>query len=434
MSEPLEAGEVSSLTDAAEGIVRAGKTVFVPGALPGESIEFRRRHSRRQHDHAELVRVVAASPDRVPPRCAHFGVCGGCALQHLAPPAQLVAKQAELGEALARIGRVAPARWLAPLEGPHWGYRRRARLGVKYVRKKARVLVGFRERAKPYVAELSRCEVLAPPLDSLLMPLAELIGALSIRERLPQIEAAVADSTTALVLRVLDPPTDADLGQLLAFEAAHPVRFYLQPGGPDTVTPLRAPAPILDYALVPWQLRLRFEPTDFIQINATINERLIQQALELLAVDDKSEVLDLYCGLGNFTLPMARAAGSVVGVEGDAGLVARARDNAAHNGVGNATFHSGNLAAPDPAVDRWLSGQYSHVLLDPPRVGAAEMLPHLARLGAGRIVYVSCHPGSLARDVGVLVHEYGYTLAAAGAVDMFPHTMHVESIALLKRA
>ena len=426
-----ESGSVSGLTSAGEGVVHSGKTVFVAGALPAETVRFRRTRHHRQHDEAQLLEVLSASPERVSPRCEHFGVCGGCALQHLEPAAQLRAKEGQLREALERVARVAPERWLTPLAGPVWGYRRRARLGVKFVRKKARVLVGFRERAAPYVAELKRCEVLAPAVGALIAPLAECLNGLAIREQLPQIEVAVADNATALVLRVLKAPGPEDLAQLRAFASAHGLRLYLQPAGLDTVAPLDPGAPGLSYRLPHFDITLEFLPTDFIQVNGAINAALIERAVELLACDAQARVLDLFCGLGNFTLPLARRAQAVVGVEGDAALIGRARANARANGIGNAEFHIANLA--QPLVDLpWMRATYTHVLLDPPRTGAAEVLPVLTGLGAQRVLYISCHPGSLARDVGALVHEHGMTLEAAGVVDMFPHTAHVESMALLR--
>ena len=432
-----EQGVVVSLNSDGQGVLRDGKTVFVTGALPGETVRYLRRRFHKQHDEADLLEVLQASPDRVLPRCASFGVCGGCALQHMSPAAQMAAKQVEVKDALRRIGQVTPQRWLEPLVGPAWGYRRRARLGARYVRKKGRALVGFRERLQPYVTDSQRCEVLAPPVDAMLGALSELLGALSIREQLPQIEVAVADHATALVLRVLAPPSEPDLSALRAFAAVHGIHFYLQPGDLRSITPLTPPAPALSYRLAAFDVTLEFEPSDFIQINATLNCAMVAQALELLELDSKSEVLDLFCGLGNFTLPMARRAARVVGVEGDAELIARAQANATRNGIHNVAFHVGNLAAPEltaaPLSQAWAKQSYTHVLLDPPRVGAAELLSHLAALKPQRIVYVSCHPGSLARDLGILVAQHGYNLLAAGAMDMFPHTTHVESMALLAR-
>ena len=429
-----EEGEVAGLTHLGEGVVRGGKTAFVAGALPGERIGFRRTRRHRQHDDGELLEVLTPSSARVTPRCVHFGVCGGCVLQHLEGSAQLTTKEAELRDNLERLARVTPERWLAPLPGPLWGYRRRARLGVKYVYKKGRVLVGFRERAAPYIAELAGCEVLAPPAGALIAPLAALIGTLGIRERLPQIEVAVADNGCALVLRVLSAPSAEDRALLLQFGAAHGVRLLLQAGGPAALEELTPGAPPLHYTLPAYDLTLEFSPTDFIQVNARVNEALVSRALELLQVEAGSRVLDLYCGLGNFTLALARRAAHVTGVEGEAALIERARGNAALNGIANAEFHCADLTRAHTDGAPWLQRSYTHVLLDPPRSGAAELLAPLARLAPERLLYISCHPGSLARDLGVLVHEHGMRLEAAGVVDMFPHTAHLESLALLSPA
>ncbi|MDE2137055.1 MAG: 23S rRNA (uracil(1939)-C(5))-methyltransferase RlmD [Gammaproteobacteria bacterium] len=435
MSVPAEeVAIVSALTHEGEGVVRGGKTAFVAGALPGERIRFRRTRRHRQHDDAELLEVLEASPLRVTPRCAHFGICGGCVLQHLDPAAQLAAKETELREALARVARVEPRRWLAPLAGPVWGYRRRARLGAKYVYRKERVLVGFRERAAPYVADLAGCEVLASPAGALIAPLAALIARLTIREQLPQIEVAVADNGTALVLRVLEAPGAADLALLREFAASHRVRVYLQPAGLASVRALdEAPAARLNYALPEFDLTLEFLPTDFIQVNGAVNAALVARAVELLELTPAARVLDLFCGLGNFTLALARRAGAAVGVEGETGLIERARGNAVLNGLGNAVFHVADLAAEPADAAPWLKGGYSHVLLDPPRTGARAVLGAIARLAPARVLYISCHPGSLARDLMELVHQHGFTLEAAGVVDMFAHTAHVESLALLVR-
>jgi len=429
--ETGQTGRVCGLTHAGEGVLHAGKTVFVAGALPGERIRFRRTRRHRQHDDGELLEVLEPAPTRVLPRCPHFGVCGGCALQHLAPAAQLAAKGVELRDTLARVARVAPAAWLAPLAGPAWGYRRRARLGAKFVRKKGCVVVGFRERAAPYVAQLGRCDVLAAPAGALIAPLAAMLTGLSIREQVPQIELAVADNATAVVLRVLKSPTPEDLAQLAAFAAAQQVRLYLQPGGLDSVQELGPPAGPLRYALPRFGLELEFAPTDFIQVNGTVNQALVEQAVQLLGLTPDSVVLDLFCGLGNFTLALARSAAGAVGVEGEPALVGRARRNAERNGVVNAAFHVADLTQAPAAAAPWMRQRYSHVLLDPPRTGAHQVLAAIAELAPRRVLYISCHPGSLARDVGMLVHEHGLTLAAAGVVDMFPHTAHVESLALL---
>jgi 23S rRNA (uracil1939-C5)-methyltransferase len=378
------------------------------------------------------VSVEQPSPDRVIPQCPHFGTCGGCALQHLAPAAQVRFKQSQLMESLARIGGVAPDRLLEPLTSPPWGYRRRARLGVKHVTRKGRVVVGFRERSAPYVADLHECRVLAPPADRLVDPLAELVGQLTIASRVPQVEVAVAENGCALVLRVLDPPGPADLEQMLAFERQHGVWLYLQPGGPQSVAPLTAGREPLRYTLPSFDVTLEFEPTDFIQVNAAMNEAMVTQAVEQLAPGPGARVLDLFAGLGNFSLPLARSAGEVVGVEGDAALVERARANARRQGFANVSYFTADLAQPVQDAP-WATCACDRVLLDPPRAGAREVLPVVGGSGAGRVVYISCHPGSLARDAGILVRDHGFRLAAAGIMDMFPHTTHVEAMAVFER-
>ncbi len=428
-----ECARVAGLTHEGEGIVRGGKTVFIPGALPGETVRFVRTRRHRQHDEGRLLEILAPAAARVTPRCAHFGVCGGCALQHLSSEAQLALKQTELADNLERLARVACPHWLEPLAGPAWGYRRRARLGAKYVAKKGKVVVGFRERNAPYVADLQHCDVLSPPVGEWIAPLGELIGSLEIRARLPQIEVAVADNATALVLRVLAAPSAADRQRLRAFATRYGARLYLQPGGLESIEPLE-PGEALEplyYTLADFELKLEFRPSDFVQINGVVNRELVRRAVQLFAPGPGDAVLDLYCGLGNFTLPLARSGARVVGVEGESQLIERARGNAARNGIANVEFHVADLSRPPDARTPWLRGPFSHVLLDPPRVGAREMLATIAALRPRRVLYISCHPGSLARDLGVLVHEHGFTLEAAGVIDMFPHTGHVESMALL---
>jgi 23S rRNA (uracil1939-C5)-methyltransferase len=428
-----EEAVIVDLSHEGHGVARLdGKAVFVTDALPGERVMLRRVRRHRNFDEAVLESVLEASPDRVVAPCPHYGTCGGCALQHLEPAAQLAFKQAQLLESLARLGGVAPGELLEPLTGPVWNYRRRARLGIKDVARKGRVLVGFRERAAPYVADLHECRVLATPLDRLMDPLAGLVGRLGISARVPQAEIAAADDACAIVLRVLDPPSDADLEQLREFERAQGVRVYLQPGGPGTVAPLTsAPAP-LRYRLPDFDLAIEFEPTDFIQVNGALNEAMVRRAVERLNPQRDEHVLDLFCGLGNFSLPLARRAGHVTGVEGEAGLVARAAANARREGIGNASFVAEDLAAT-VGDSPWALRGYQSVLLDPPRAGAREVLPVVGRCGAGRVVYISCHPGSLARDAGILVREHGFRLAAAGVMDMFPHTTHVEAMAVFER-
>lgn len=436
MSEAALVGRVEALNHEGWGVVRAGKTVFVAGALPGELVEYRVRRRRGSHDEALLVRVVEPSADRVEPPCPHFGTCGGCSLQHLSPAAQREVKARMLRETLRRIGKVEPAQWLAPLAGESSGYRRRARLGARYVKAKGRALVGFRERMSSYVAALDGCLVLRAPVDGLIRELSALVGSLSIPTRIPQVEVAVGDNATVLVLRILSPLTADDRARLAAFEVAHGVRWLLQAGSPQALEPLAGEAPELWYELPQFDVRLHFQPSDFIQVNGDMNRRLVGRVVELLQLSEQAQVLDLFCGLGNFTLPLARHSASVLGIEGEASLVQRARDNAARNGIGNARFAAADLAGEE-AARRCLAlaaqhgGRFSHLLLDPPRTGALDVLPAVARLAPRRVVYVSCHPGSLARDLGILVGEHGFTLQAAGIVDMFPHTSHVESVAVL---
>jgi len=433
ISAAPEEADIVDLTPEADGVARIdGKAVFVAGALPGERVVLRRVRRHRNFDEAVLESVITASADRVAAPCPHYGTCGGCALQHLAPSAQLAFKQAQLLENLARLGGVEPATVLDPLTGPVWGYRRRARLGIKHVTRKGRVVVGFRERAAPYVADLHECRILAPPLGQLIDPLAELVGSLSIAARLPQAEAAAADNACAVVLRVLDPPTAADLDRLREFERNRGVRIYLQPGGPGTVIPLTPGQEPLRYRLAAFEVSLEFEPTDFIQVNAVLNEAMVGRAVELLDPEPGDRVLDLFCGLGNFSLPLARRAGSVLGVEGEAALVGRARGNARREGISNVEFVAADLAS-SPEQAPWATRPYDRVLLDPPRAGAREVLPVAGRCGARRVVYISCHSGSLARDAGLLVRDHGFRLVAAGVMDMFPHTTHVEAMAVFER-
>jgi len=433
-SSPGETARIESLDQEGRGVTHVGgKAVFVDGALPGEEVRFRRMRRRRRHDEAVVIEVLQASPERRTPRCPHFGTCGGCSLQHLEHGAQLAAKRRVVADALAHIGGITPGAWLPPLTGPGFGYRRRARLGCKYVDRKGRVLVGFRERSSPLLADLAACEVLAAPVGAQLTALSELVASLGIRRRVAQIEVAVGDNAAALVLRVLDEPDAADLERLQAFEARHGIALYLQPGGLDTVRPLTVPAVSLRYEVPGLPAGIEFSPTDFIQVNGALNRLMVARALELADPRPADRVLDLFCGLGNFSLPLAQRAASVDGVEGDAGLVARARANAARNGIANASFHVADLAAESQAGD-WARGRYDLVLLDPPRAGAREVLPVATGSRPRRLVYVSCHPGSFARDAGILAGQLGYRLAAAGIMDMFPQTSHVETIAVFERA
>jgi 23S rRNA (uracil1939-C5)-methyltransferase len=433
-SPPETAEIVDTLVDG-RGVARMpGKTVFVHGALKGERVIFSRRKRRRNFDEAELVEILQAAPERTTPLCESFGICGGCSLQHLDSSVQLQLKQSILIENLQRIGSVEPGRLLEPISASVWGYRRKARLAVKFVIRKERVLVGFRERNKPYVADMDRCETLHPEIGGRLAELAELIDGMSIRERVPQIEVAVGDNAVAMIFRVLSPPSEADLARLKDFGRSSGAQIYLQEKGPDSIAPL--PGGVepegLFYELPDYGLSLHFAPTDFLQVHADVNRRMIRQAVELLRPTRESSVLDLYCGLGNFSLPFATLAGRVVGIEFAADMVARAAKNAERAGLNNVVFRQSDLSAPSEAGSPEWEG-FDLVMLDPPRVGALEMMDVLARIDAERVLYVSCHPATLARDANHLVHELGYDLTAAGVMDMFPHTSHVESMALFEK-
>ncbi len=431
-AEPLEL-EITGLSHDGRGVAEwEGKKVFVHGALPGETVQVRLTRRLRRYDEGHALAVENPSSERVEPRCPHYHQCGGCAMQHLSGPGQLVAKQDSLLQNLERIGKVTPGAILPPLEGPAWHYRRKARLSVRWVRKKESALVGFRERASGFVTDMDSCEVLDIRVARLLPALRELVGGMQERENLPQIEVACGDEQCALVFRHMRELPEGDLAALRRFARDHDVAVLLQPKGPDSIHPLE-PEPVqLDYELPEFNVRLAFEASDFTQVNAGLNRSMLHQAMQLLQPGTKDCVLDLFCGLGNFTLPLARLAGRVVGIEGDRGLVERARANAVSNGLQNAEFHVANLVE-DQQQAPWWRHPFNKVLIDPPRSGAQEVLPLIAATQAEQLLYVSCHPASLARDAGILVHEHGFRLESAGIMDMFPHTGHVESMALFSR-
>lgn len=431
--QPIEV-EVSALSHEGRGIAHVqGKTTFVHGALAGERVRLRYIKRHRQWDEGRLLEVLRPAPERIDPGCIHFGVCGGCALQHMTPQWQLAFKESVVREKLRHMGGVEPKTWLAPLTGPVWGYRRKARLAVKYVAGKGdRVLVGFRETHSTLVADLTSCRVLDPRVGERIPQLAETIRGLSIFDRVPQIEVAVGDQTVGLVFRNLAPFAAEDYRLLSTFAQEYGFYVYEQPGNEVSVRAIWPPAPALSYALPDHAVSLIFQPTDFTQVNAAVNAALVERALGLLALRPQDRVLDLYCGLGNFALPIARQVATVVGLEGADALVERARANAAHNAITNALFQRADLTRGIGQWS-WLRDGASRVLLDPPRSGAAEVLADIAALGAERIVYISCGPSTLARDAGRLVHEHGYRLEAAGVMDMFPHTAHVECITLFVR-
>ncbi|HET9032525.1 MAG TPA: 23S rRNA (uracil(1939)-C(5))-methyltransferase RlmD [Dokdonella sp.] len=425
--------DIESLLHDGRGVAHIdGKAVFVSGALPGERVRIQYGKRRRAYDEARVEEFLTRSPDRIEPRCPHFGGCGGCAFQHLPAERQIEAKQNVLAENFERIGKVSPQRWLPPLSDQPWGYRRKGRLSVKWVEKKGKVVVGFREDNPRFIADLSVCHTLLPEVGQRIEALSALIGSMDAKSDIAQIEIAAGDDTVALVFRNLIPLSDGDRQKLIAFGQHHQLAILLQPKGPDSVHALWPEQIDLRFRIADANVDIAFEPLDFIQVNAGMNQRMIRQTLNLLDVKPDDVVLDLFCGLGNFTLPIARQVASVVGVEGDEGLVMRAGRNAESNHVENAFFHAADLLQ-NHATSSWARGSYSKMLLDPPRSGAAAVFEYLPRKGTNRIVYVSCHPGSLARDAGILVNQHGFSLVEAGVMDMFPHTAHVESIALFIR-
>ncbi|MGN6228751.1 MAG: 23S rRNA (uracil(1939)-C(5))-methyltransferase RlmD [Dyella sp.] len=429
---------ITDLSHDGRGVARIdGKTVFVSGALVDEQVRMRLRKRHRHFDEAEVVEVITPSPHRVTPRCRHFGECGGCSLQHMDAEAQIHAKQRVLADNFARIGKVSPQHWLQPLTDAPWGYRRKGRLSVRHVPKKERVLVGFRQEANPrFVAEITHCEVLHPSLGPKIGLLAEMIGGLDAARDIPQVEFAGGDEGIALVFRHMNPLSERDRAALAAFGQQHGFAIYLQPGGVSSVHLLWPEQSRLAFRIAAGEgvpdVELEFRPLDFVQVNAGMNAKMMARALELLDPQPTDRVLDLFCGLGNFTLPIARRVAEVVGVEGEHGLVERAADNAVHNGLANARFHVANLFEDQRGTD-WARQPWDKLLLDPPRAGADKVLEYLPHKATRRIVYVSCHPASLARDAGILVNQHGFRLTSAGVMDMFPHTAHVESIALFER-
>lgn len=421
---------VTDLASDGRGVARRdGKVVFVADALPGERVRARTVKSGRDADEARTLEVLTASPDRVEPGCAHFGLCGGCVLQHLSPPAQRHFKQRQLAEAFGRIGGVTPEQWVEPLAAGEWGYRRRARLGVKYVPAKGGTLVGFRERGNPFLAVLERCEVLDERVGAHLRDIGAMIDTLSIRERIPQIEVAATDRV-ALVFRVLEAPGGDDRDRLARFGRSFGFDIWLQTGGPETAAPL-GNAPLPRFSPDGGATTLAMRPTDFIQINGPLAQAMVGRALAWLGPVADRRVLELFAGLGHFTTPLAAAGAQVTAIEGEAGLVARGRANT--EAAGHAVdWRCADLVDEGAGAD-WAAEGYELALLDPPRAGAREVLSDLVAAGVRRIVYVSCHPATLARDAGILVAEHGFRLERACVMDMFPHTAHVESMALLTR-
>ena len=434
LPETPVAATIESLSHDGRGIARLdGKTTFIDNALPGEQVFFQYTFMRRKFDEGRAVDILEPSPDRVTPPCAHSLICGGCSLQHLDPAVQIQRKQAVLAEQLEHFGGLRPDRWLEPLTGPVTGYRGKARLGVKYVDAKGDTLVGFREKRNSLIADLAQCEVLIPEVGHRFRDLRALINGLDCRRRLPQIEVARGDDAVALVFRHLDPLSPADQDALVAFCRENGLQCYLQPGNESTVHRVwpEEGEERLYYRHPQADVEMAFHPSDFTQVNAEINRRMVPLALELLEVQAHHQVLDLFCGLGNFTIPAARRAAGVVGVEASDAMVRRGYENARRNGLENVAFHAWDLDS-EPKGQPWARQRYERVLLDPPRSGALEMVRMMPQFGAEKLVYVSCNPATLARDAGELVAR-GYRLSGAGVMDMFPHTAHVESIALFDR-
>jgi len=437
----MKIATIESLDHEGRGVAHVdGKTIFIEGALTGERVSYTSFHCKARYELARADTIIKASSLRVTPRCPHFGICGGCSMQHLETTAQAAVKQRVMEDAFWHIGRLRPEMILPPIVGTAWGYRRRARFTVRKVERSGGVLVGFHEKRSSYVADMTSCAVLPAPISVLLPELRRLVESLSIAERLPQIEVAAGDTPTVLVFRILMPLTATDAAKLREFSERHGMAVYLQTGGPATAAlfhPVDAPQPA--YHLPDFGVTLRFRPTDFTQVNHDANRVLVRRALGLLAVRPGDRVADMFCGLGNFTLPLARLGARVVGIEGSAALVARAKENAAFNALEERTdFHVANLFEATPVqLAAW--GPIDKMLIDPPREGAIELVKSLGDTGAKggsgpqRIVYVSCNPATLARDAAVLVHEKGYRLISAGIANMFPHTSHVESIALFER-
>jgi 23S rRNA (uracil1939-C5)-methyltransferase len=426
---------IESLDQEGRGIARSeGKVIFIEGALTGERVSYSSYRKKPSFELAQVTQIFKSSSMRVQPKCAHFGVCGGCSMQHLDARAQVAVKQRILEDSLWHIGKVRAETLQRPIYGQAWGYRERARLSVRHVIKKGKTLVGFHEKRSSFVADMQHCEILVPKIAALIPLLSELIDGLSIRDRLPQIEVAVGEHVDVLVLRVMDTPSSEDEAALRTFADRHGIQFWLQTGGYDTIAPFHPlDAPSLDYSLPEFGITMPFAPSEFTQVNSALNRVMISRAMRLLDPQPGERIADFFCGLGNFTLPIARSGAQVLGIEGSETLVARAKQNAELNGLaGNAKFAAMNLFAITEAGFTGL-GQFDKLLIDPPRDGALELVRSIV-VGNGerapqRIVYVSCNPATLARDAAELVQR-GYMLKSAGVMNMFPHTSHVESIAL----
>lgn len=437
--QPTHIATIASLDHEGRGVTHIeGKVFFVEGALPFERVEIVSNHVKATYELATVQTMLRPSSQRVTPQCAYFGVCGGCAMQHLEFSAQVAVKQRQLEDTLWHIGRVKADKILPPIQGQPWRYRHKARLRVRYVEKKGGVLVGFNEKASSFVTDMDHCEVLPQHVSDLIVPLKQLIVQLSVKQSIPQIELAVGEAVTVLVFRILEPLAPEDLPILQAFEQQYQVQVWTQSKGPDTVKPLFEQTQQLAYRLPEYALRYPFNPTEFTQVNPAINQVMIRRAMQLLNPQAGEKIADFFCGLGNFTLPIARSGAQVYGVEGAQALVKRAIENAQLNGLSQVTFAESDLFDMTPEALQAL-GHYDKWLIDPPRDGALALVKALPEPGVSkgfapqRIVYVSCNPATLARDAAVLTQMRGYQLVAAGVINMFPHTAHVESIALFEK-
>ena len=430
MPEPLDV-HIDSMSHEGRGIAHIdGKTVFVFAALEGEKVKIQIQQTRPKFDQATTLEVLEASSKRCQPKCDAFQVCGGCSLQHMGNDDQVEFKQQSLLEMMKHAG-VEVSEVMPALRSEHWGYRKKARLGVKFVRKKGRVLVGFRERSAPFLADMSRCEVLLPEVGHKLDLLADLVDSMDAKEYIPQIEVAADDEHVILVFRILKPITDGDRQRLQDFAIAHHFWVQLQPGGPETVVNLYPEEQQLFLKPVKeGPIKIAFDALDFIQVNSDINQQMVAQAIRNLDLQKDDQVLDLFCGLGNFTLPMAMEAAHVTAVEGDAAMVQRAKQSALDNQIENSSYHQADLFEPD-LTDTWMKQRYDKILLDPPRSGAQEIAQQIDRFKASRIVYVSCQPSSLVRDSAIIC-QHGYRLIKLGVMDMFPQTAHIESMAVFE--
>lgn len=434
-STPQQA-QIVNLSHDGKGVARLeGKATFISGALPDELVEFQYTRIKKDFDEGKLLSVLKASPLRVDPKCSHYSLCGGCSLQHMKEEEQIKYKQEQLLDLLSRYGHTEPQELLEPLTSSHWNYRNKARLSVRYVEKKQIAMVGFRERNNPrYITEISHCPILNAQLDKDLMALRHLVDSMEDKHCIAQIEVAAGDEDIALIFRNLSALTPQDEENIKKFAQQYHYKIFLQPGGPDTVHCFYPPQinDYLTYQLPDYGITFQFHPTDFTQVNAALNRSMVRLALHLMDLKNTDRVLDLFCGLGNFSLPMAKFCSYVVGVEGSQAMVDRASMNAKANSLDNVSFYAANLEDVEE-VKKLVNQTFNKVLIDPPRSGALELVKQIDKLNPERIVYVSCNPVTLARDTDILVNQKGYVLLKAGVMDMFPHTTHVESIALFEK-